>query len=273
MSTYTLPASRLAHLFLGAKFGARLGAAALGLSRGLCLAGAWALAAAQVQAQTAAPVKPAAAAAATPSAPATDKTNSLGSGKSTSALLSREELRTCLSKEASIRTRLESLEGSRATLDIEKNSIATDQQTLRADRAPLDEAKKQADAFGERARAFAAKVESWNQRVTRFNDAKREGPQAETERVQLNQEREEIGKERAALEADKSKISANSAQAVNAYNVKAQAVDARVADWNVRNGAWNQSSVGLETERQDWIGNCADRRYREDDEKAIQAGK
>ncbi len=262
MSRYTLQDSRLAHMFLAAK--------PSGVVRGLVLAAASALAAAQVQAQTAAPAKPAAAVAATPAA---DKTNSLGSGKSTGVLLSREELRACLSKEASIRTRLESTEGSRATLDTEKNSIATDQQTLRADRAPLDEAKKQADAFGERAKAFAVKVESWNQRVTRFNEAKREGPQAETERVQLNQEREEIGKERAALEADKVRISANSAAAVNAYNVKAQAVDARVADWNVRNGAWNQSSVGLESERQDWIANCADRRYREDDEKAIQAGK
>ena len=60
---------------------------------------------------------------------------------------------------------------------------------------------------------------------------------------------------------------------VNAYNANAKAVEARVVDWNTRNQAWNDAGVNLETERQEWVQQCADRRYREDDEAAIKAGK
>ena len=91
--------------------------------------------------------------------------------------------------------------------------------------------------------------------------------------MDLNKEREDIGKESAAFEAEKAKITAASEEAVRTYNAKATATDARVSHWNERNAKWNDSSVALEAERKTWVGNCADRRYREDDEKAIRDGR
>ena len=57
------------------------------------------------------------------------------------------------------------------------------------------------------------------------------------------------------------------------YNAKASALDARVSDWNARNNAWNDTSLALEAERKGWVRDCADRRYREDDESAIRRGQ
>jgi hypothetical protein len=46
-----------------------------------------------------------------------------------------------------------------------------------------------------------------------------------------------------------------------------------VQEWNTRNQAWNEAGARLEGERKDWVTGCADRRYREDDEIAIKAGR
>ena len=106
-----------------------------------------------------------------------------------------------------------------------------------------------------------------------LNNASPTGMQGERQREALNKERAEIEKERTALEAERARISSGSADAVRAYNVKAGALDARVGDWNQRNARWNEMSTALETDRQGWVTGCSDRRYREEDETAIKAGK
>lgn len=62
-------------------------------------------------------------------------------------------------------------------------------------------------------------------------------------------------------------------QAVADYNARIGAVDARVSEWNVRNAQLNDKAKALEDERAGWVTSCADRRYREEDENAIKAGK
>ena len=57
------------------------------------------------------------------------------------------------------------------------------------------------------------------------------------------------------------------------FNGKAAALDARVSSWNERNAKWNEMSVAMESERKAWVTSCSDRRYREEDETAIKAGK
>ncbi|MBK6472251.1 MAG: hypothetical protein IPF94_16520 [Betaproteobacteria bacterium] len=44
-------------------------------------------------------------------------------------------------------------------------------------------------------------------------------------------------------------------------------------DWNQRNAQVNETARKLEDERSLWLSECSNRRYREDDEKAIRAGK
>ena len=96
---------------------------------------------------------------------------------------------------------------------------------------------------------------------------------AERTRRAINAEREEIDRASKALNDDRARLQTSTETAVNAFNAKAAAVDARIADWNRRNQAWNDAGSELEDTRKTWVANCGDRRYREDDEIAIKRGK
>jgi chromosome segregation ATPase len=235
-------------------------------------------AAAPAWAQTA-PAKPAAKSAAKAPAKAASaadgKTLALGGGSGgTGKLLTRDELRACLAQEETIRKRLEAHEALRAPLDQEKAQIGKDQDALRTERAGVDALKTRADAFSARARSFTTRVETWTKGVEAHNANKNgSGAAYEKNLAALNKEREDITREQAELEAERKAIQDTTMSTVTAYNAKAQALDTRVQDWNQRNGQWNEASAALETERKGWVGSCADRRYREDDEIAIRNGK
>lgn len=248
------------------------------------LACAWLAAASMAMAQTppaakpaAAPAKPAAAPA-KPAAPAAaaDKTLSLGGGSATGgAVLTREELRACLQQEESIRERFKATDATRVTLDAEKAAIATDQQALRADRVPIDGVKARADEFSARSKAHSARVEDWNKRDAALNEETRRNATWERKRKELDKERDDIGKARTELETERASLAKDSEDMVRNYNAKIVSLDleGRVTRWNAGNAKWNEGLTSLEAERKNWLSDCADRRYREDDEKAIRAGK
>ena len=75
------------------------------------------------------------------------------------------------------------------------------------------------------------------------------------------------------LDVERETVLGENQAAVNAYNARVGTLDKRVVDWNQRNAQWNEASKALEIERKDWVDQCGNRRYREDDEKAIRAGK
>jgi hypothetical protein len=232
--------------------------------------------AAQAQTTPAKPAaKPAAAAAAKPAGGNTLRMGGAegGTGKAGSPILSRDELRVCLKEEEAVRTRLEEHEKARPPLDAEKAAIATEQAALRSERAQIDEAVKKGEEFKGRQAAYAAKVNDWNQRVQAHNENQTRNRAYEQTSQRLTNEKAELEKERGDLVAEVDRWSAQMKPAVDAYNVKAGALDARVAGWNERNAKWNESGAMLEAERKTWVAACADRRYREDDEKAIRAGK
>ena len=233
----------------------------------------------QALAQSApAPQRPAPAKATPPAAkPANaERTVTLGGGTGTTSrrpILTRDELRACLKQEETIRTRLAAHEGARAPLDREREGIAVAREALNAERVKVQAVSDAAAALRTRMEAHAARVQQWNRDVAAYNERPPAGSAGERERVRLNTEREALQKSQTELEAERTRISGDGEKVVNAYNANAKAVEARVVDWNTRNQAWNDAGVNLETERQEWVQQCADRRYREDDEAAIKAGK
>jgi chromosome segregation ATPase len=235
------------------------------------------------QAQTA-PAKPAAKPAAAPAkkaAAADEKTLSMGSGGASApdgaprrGLLDRDELRTCLKEEGTIRTRLEEAEKQRKALNEEKGPIEADRNALKDERAALEGRQKLAnEALQVKFKAYSDRVESWNKRVADFNEAKKTGAAADRESKALNDERVAMEKDRPALDAEKNAIVARVTDDVNVYNERAKKVDARSADWNRRNNEANDNNQALEGERKTWVATCANRRYREEDELAIKQGK
>ncbi len=212
-------------------------------------------------------------AAAAPAASAAEAGLAKGSGTSRRPILTRDELRVCFAQEEQVRKRLEATEAERLAMNQEKTVIVSDQKALQADRAAVDDAKKQASDFSARLKAYSERVESWNQRTAAFNEDKKTGADAERTREALNKEREGIASDGAALEADKTRINEASKAAVSAFNTKAVALDSRVKSWNERNAKLNVDSANVEAERKTWVSECSDRRYREEDEAAIRAGK
>jgi predicted nucleic acid-binding Zn-ribbon protein len=169
--------------------------------------------------------------------------------------------------------RLAEHQAARAPLDKEREGIAAMREALAAERVQVQAASDKAVDFRTRMEAHAARVAQWNRDVENFNNSNPKGPFGERERVRINTEREALQKASTEFEAERVAMAAGNDKLIAAYNANAKALEARVAEWNQRNQAWNQAGTKLESERQDWVDACADRRYREDDEIAIKAGK
>lgn len=226
--------------------------------------------------------KPAPAVAA-PAKKADEKTLSLGGGGATAAqaegaqrrgLLDREELRACLKEEAAIRTRLEQAEAQRKQLNDEKNAIEAERATLKTEREALEARQKSAaEDLQTRFKAYGARVEAWNKKVAEFNDSPKSGSAGDRARKAIEDERAQLDKDRVALEADKNTVAARVTDEVKTYNDRANAAQAKAEDWNRRNRDANEANQLLEGERKTWVQTCSNRRYREEDEQAIKAGK
>lgn len=244
------------------------------LAASLCLS----LTAAPALAQTAAPAKPAPAKPApkppakpAPAAPE-GRTATLTGNAAGGPIMTRDELRVCLSREEQLRTRLAENDQRRATLDQEKQQITADQEKLKAERAGL-QSNARAEEMNARTRAYAARVEAWNKKAAEFQASTRKDATSERIRTQINEERVALEVEQKQLEADRAKVEVEMKAAIDAYNAKAGALDARVQDWNGRNAPANEAGKALEAERAAWVSECGGRRYREDDETAIRRGK
>ncbi len=227
-----------------------------------------------------APARPAAKPAAKPAAPtAADRTATLGGGSGSGEatrrpILTRDELRSCLNQEETIRLRLADHRAAREPLNRERDEMAKAREELAAERTQVQAVNERIAALRTRMEAHAARVSQWNKDVEAFNSGRpAQGGSGERERLRINAEREALAKAQTELEAERAAVASGGEQVVSAYNAKARALEARVNDWNQRNEAWNTTGRELEAERQGWVDNCADRRYREDDEIAIKAGR
>lgn len=198
-------------------------------------------------------------------------TKSLGGGAGTGKVLSYDELKACLTQQEALNRRRAEVEAAKPQLDADKAALVADQESLKADRAKVDEAQQAVRELNERYKDYSARVSAWNERSKTVAD--RTGMAANREREALDRERTELEKLQPALEADRVRLGDAPQKAVDAYNAKATALDARVADWNQRNAKLAQEAEAVNTDRQIWTTECADRRYREDDEKDILRNK
>jgi chromosome segregation ATPase len=113
------------------------------------------------------------------------------------------------------------------------------------------------------------------------NDVASERTTVMRDKDQLNAEWERNNQ---AMKELREKVDTTNAEAVNAYNDKATAtqksheerraaVDARVDAWNKRNKAMQEREVAYNDAVKAWNDTCGSRTFRDDDEKAIRAGK
>jgi DNA repair exonuclease SbcCD ATPase subunit len=211
-----------------------------------------------------------------PAKPGAPAVKSLGKGSGAGMpMLDKEQLRACFKQRDELEVRLKSAESERGPLDAEKTEITDASAALNGERASVDEAKARVDELSAKFKAFAARVATWNASVKDFNERGGSGApgQAQRQRDAIANERLLLEETRKQLEAEKEAVTSSAQATVNAFNAKVVAHQQRATSWNERNRAWNEASSQLEAERSDWVVNCADRRYREDDEIAIKAGR
>ncbi len=220
-----------------------------------------------------APVKPAPAAKPAAATPAADNRTLSGKDPASSKLLTREELRACMKQRDGLGVRLNELDTARTKLDAERAALGQEQAALKTERENMAGMRSEIDAMNARTKAFQEDVDGWNKRVAAFNESKQTGSAAEKQRVELNEFGESLKKRQAALQTERDSILGKGDSAVKGFNAKAAGLDQKVAEWNERNGKLNAEAEKTKTERETWGSECGDRRYREDDEKAILGGK
>ena len=199
------------------------------------------------------------------------KTLSLGgTGAGGGPILTREQLRDCIQRQDAITKNRTDIEAERAKLDTEREQIGADQQSLKAERARLEGSRDAASSLNERYRELAARVDAWN--AVAKDVAERSGPSGDRGRRLHERERAEIQKVQAQLDAERAQLTADAENAVAAYNARAAEVDERARTWNERNNALVARAEQLNADRDLWAGECANRRYREDDEILLRKG-
>jgi chromosome segregation ATPase len=211
---------------------------------------------------------------ATPSAQAQNapKTGSLGGGAGAGPVMTRDELRACLKQKDEIAARTTALDSSRKALEADKAAIVAETEALKAERGGIDSTRGSVESINAQQQKMSERIDDWNQRMKTFEEDGRTGPIAERMRRNLQREKAELEKESAALDAARGNTKLDPASAQR-YNERAAAAEQKVVAWNQRNAAAVKETNDLLQEKDIWTSECANRRFREDDETAIKKGQ
>lgn len=188
-------------------------------------------------------------------------------------IMTRDELRVCLQRNDELKARAKELDDQAGIINGERPQIEQSLEAIRAERASLEARAANIRAFQPKMVAYGQKVEAFNKRMGELNGKDRltssEGRQLEELRKQLP----ELDAERRALNEERDRLLDGYEDSVKAFAAKAKATEDRAAEWNQRKTKHTQDTEDLTAASSDWRRECADRPYREDDEKAIRAGK
>lgn len=188
-------------------------------------------------------------------------------------LLTRDELRACLKQRDTLAARLSQLDGERTKSNQERDALTQEQVALKTERESLAGMKSAVDELNAKTKVFQQEIDTWNKVVAEFTESKLSGSSAERQRLAINEQGESLRKRQLELNNERNAVLARGEGQVKEFNARATAIDVKVADWNERNRKLNGDGEALQFERQTWTADCGDKRYREDDEKAILSGK
>lgn len=208
-----------------------------------------------------------------PMASAQDSSKSLDGGTARGSVMTRDELRACMKQKSALAERSARYEAERLALAKDKEALVADNEALKGERGEIQQSSAGVAEHNARQAELSARIEDWNQRATQFESENRTGPMAERTRRKLKEEQRELDRENQALQAERAKLGGGSTAAAKDYNARADALQQRAAEWNKRNATIAAISEKLVADREFWGDECGNRRYREDDEKAILKGQ
>lgn len=200
-------------------------------------------------------------------------TKSLGTAKDGGKLLTREQLRVCLAQQQELASRKAPLEAERDKLERERTQFDAAGRTLDAERAAVDKLQAEAVDLRRRSDELAQKIAEFNERARNFQAAPGSGPTAQRQQQTLERDKAALDKASKDLEAERTDLAARAEKQGKAYNELVAQRNQAAGDWNARNAQFTRNVQAFETSLADWKADCEGRPYREDDEKALQAGK
>jgi predicted nucleic acid-binding Zn-ribbon protein len=188
-------------------------------------------------------------------------------------LLSRSELRACLAQQKDLAARKPGLESERAALDRERDELKKIDESLKVDEAAMQKLALSADDISRRTKELQQQITDYNDRAAKFQSAPPSGPTGDRQRRALDNDKAAIDKASAQLEADRTAIGSNAEQMTKSHKARTDTRNQAAEGWNTRNRELASRAQALEVDLETFKADCEGRSYREDDEKAIQAGK
>lgn len=188
-------------------------------------------------------------------------------------VMSRDELRACMKLKDSNVARTAEIEQRNEQNRKEKEALLAAPQAAPADRADIDaklELVKQADAL---VRENGKAIEAWNARNAEFAEKSKEMRNAARRGQVLREEQFKLKAENEKLVADRAAKVVVYEKAVTDYNAQIGKRSNGNEEWNKKNAQLAADEDLLVAARDKWMAECSDRRFREDDEIAIRAGK
>jgi predicted nucleic acid-binding Zn-ribbon protein len=198
---------------------------------------------------------------------------SIGGTAKGGKLLGREELRACLAQQKDLAARKPGLESERAALDRERDELTKIDESLKTDEAAMKKLAQSADDISRRTKELQQQIADYNDRAARFQMAQPSGPTGERQRRALDNDKAAIDKATAQLEADRATIGPDAERMAKAYNARTDTRNQAAQDWNTRNRELARKVQAFDVDQEVFKADCEGRSYREDDEKAIQAGR
>jgi uncharacterized protein (DUF3084 family) len=208
-----------------------------------------------------------------PASTSAESATSLSGGRATGKLLTLEELRACMTQRDSLGERRIQLDKERTQLNAEREAVEAEGKTLKAaEQELLDHAGKIKD-LNARMEQQKAKGLELQARAEEIESSGKSGPIADRQRRVLAADQQALQKGDAALMAEAKALNQSIDAAKLSYNQRVSSYEATAADWNRRNREIAQKAKAYEDDRMDWADACGNRRFKEDDEKRLKAGK
>ncbi|NDY89932.1 hypothetical protein [Ideonella livida] len=212
-----------------------------------------------------------------PAAQAQGKTGTLG-GQPPAAggkIMTKDELRACLGQQDGLTQRRKALEEAIARHNQVREPLDRQREALAGERAAVEQVMQALRSLRAQEAEHDARQRDWQQRLARLDtnpDGLSRG-QIERQRAQLEQERLALNKARHDWASDYERRAGEADAQVAQFNQRSQGLDPQFSAWNATKAQLDQQSQDLDLDREEWRLSCGSRRFREDDEKALRAGK
>lgn len=190
-------------------------------------------------------------------------------------LQTKEELRACIQLKESNNARITELDKQAEANRKEKQALLNAPQDTGAADAKADVAAKMeifkaADALvADNTKAF----KEWEVRKEDFEQRSKIMANADRAKKKLMDERDALKAKQTGLVADRDQKYKAYEAAVNQANEHIASRGNANAEWNKKNAALVEEQKQLQLSRDKWMAECANRRFIDDDEKEIKAGK